>query len=209
MPAGFIKPHGVNNHTDSEIVLVADEIDRICRSLFGISSDDSGWLMPTAIPSRFEPSSMDTTSWAVGVAFARFDIRIATGERPSPPKPDPFNPLPARSPGMLPPGDPPFQECQGILVDDPGHVDDLVQRVTAVYERANKPCPDGTNYAALSHASSFQPIIKMYSRVPKSSHLLAARHANSELLGLAIHSGPQQGHALPGSERLRSPEARP
>jgi hypothetical protein len=40
--------------------------------------------------------------WAVGVAFGRFDWRLATGERDAPPEPDPFDPLPAKSPGMLP-----------------------------------------------------------------------------------------------------------
>ena len=41
-------------------------------------------------------------SWSVGVAFGRFDIRLATGERSIPPEPEPFYPLPAKSPGMLP-----------------------------------------------------------------------------------------------------------
>ena len=47
-------------------------------------------------------------SWCIGTAFGRFDIRIATGERALPPGPDPFDPVPSRSPGMLPDGDPPF-----------------------------------------------------------------------------------------------------
>ena len=45
---------------------------------------------------------MTLLSWAVGVAFGRFDIRLATGERAMPPEPDPFDPLPTKSPGMLP-----------------------------------------------------------------------------------------------------------
>ena len=132
--------------------------------MFGISSADFDWLMPTAIPSRFEPSSIDTTSWAVGVAFARFDIRIATGERPSPPKPDPFDPLPAKSPGMLPDGDAPFKACQGVLVDDPGHEDDLIQRVTTVYELANKPPPDSGELRSTIARDFFPAHIKMYSK---------------------------------------------
>jgi hypothetical protein len=47
-------------------------------------------------------------SWAVGVAFGRFDIRLATGERKVPEEPEPFDPLPARSPGMREPRDPVF-----------------------------------------------------------------------------------------------------
>ena len=39
--------------------------------------------------------------YALGVAFGRFDLRLATGERDHPPEPEPFDPLPACSPGML------------------------------------------------------------------------------------------------------------
>ena len=52
------------------------------------------------------PDSIDQTdgllSWAAGVAFGRFDWRLATGERAAPPELEPFDPLPAKSPGMLP-----------------------------------------------------------------------------------------------------------
>ena len=51
-------------------------------------------------------------SWAVGVAFGRFDWRLATGERAAPPEPDPFDPLPAKSPGMLPDGAEPFHHAR-------------------------------------------------------------------------------------------------
>ena len=40
-------------------------------------------------------------SYAIGVAFGRWDIRYATGERPVSELPDPFAPLPACPPGML------------------------------------------------------------------------------------------------------------
>lgn len=39
--------------------------------------------------------------WSAGVALGRFDLRLATGERAAPPEPDPFDPLPVCSPGML------------------------------------------------------------------------------------------------------------
>ncbi|CAK0781594.1 conserved hypothetical protein [Gammaproteobacteria bacterium] len=71
-------------------------------------------------------------SWAVGVAFGRFDLRLATGERDAPPEPDPFDPLPAQSPGMLSEGTTPFHDHLGLLVDDPGHPHDLARRVEAV-----------------------------------------------------------------------------
>ena len=76
--------------------------------------------------------SLDLVSWSAGVTFGRFDFRLATGERPAPREPEPFDPLPARSPGMLPEGDPPFRQGTGILVDDPGHRDDLTDAIMSV-----------------------------------------------------------------------------
>jgi hypothetical protein len=81
-------------------------------------------------------------AWAVGVAFGRFDWRLATGERAAPPAPDPFDPLPARSPGMLPEGAEPFHRHPGILVDDPGHPHDLARLVEEALARVGAPVPD-------------------------------------------------------------------
>src|SRR5690606_35603293 len=67
------------------------------------------------------PSTDGLLSWAVGVAFGRFDLRIATGERPLEPEPEPFDPLPSTAPGMLPEGAQPFHADDGILVDEQGH----------------------------------------------------------------------------------------
>jgi hypothetical protein len=80
-------------------------------------------------------------SWSIGVAFGRFDIRLATGEREIPPEPEPFDPLPERSPGMLPEGAEPFHAHAGILVDDPGHPHDLVRLVESVLDRVGMPVP--------------------------------------------------------------------
>jgi hypothetical protein len=85
-------------------------------------------------------------SYTLGCAFGRWDIRFATGKKPTPTLPDPFDPLPVCSPGMLQGSDGlPLTETpldypleipwDGILVDDPGHPRDLeahVQRVLDV-----------------------------------------------------------------------------
>ncbi len=83
--------------------------------------------------------------WTLGVAVGRFDVRLATGERQPPPDPDPFDPLPVCSPGMLQdenglparaaPAEYPLDlPPHGILVDDPGHPWDVVTRMEAVFD---------------------------------------------------------------------------
>ena len=91
--------------------------------------------------------SQNILSIATGCLFGRWDIRFATGERQPPELPDPFDPLPVCPPGMLqgPDGLPAKPEdvlsdypiridWDGILVDDPGHEDDIIRRVQDVLE---------------------------------------------------------------------------
>jgi hypothetical protein len=80
-------------------------------------------------------------SWAAGVAFGRFDWRLAAGERAAPPEPEPFDPLPAKSPGTLPDGVEPFHEYEGILVDDQGSPHDLTRLIEEVLARVEVPVP--------------------------------------------------------------------
>lgn len=100
-------------------------------------------------------------SWLVGVAFGRFDPRLATGERPIPPEPEPFDPLPTRSPGMYPEGEDPADRPD-ILVDDEGHPDDLTARALAVAERVKVDAPE--NLRAWLAKEFFPLHIKMYSK---------------------------------------------
>jgi hypothetical protein len=80
--------------------------------------------------------------WCVGVVYGRFDWRLATGEREAPPEPDPFDPLPAKSPGMLPDGAAPFHAYPGILVDDPGHRHDLPRLIEDVLATVDHTAPE-------------------------------------------------------------------
>lgn len=91
------------------------------------------------------PMVASLLSWSAGVAFGRFDVRLATGERSAPPEPNPIDPLPFCPPGMLigdgtcpvavpPSGYPLFFPEDAILVDDPGHPRDLIGAVRAVFE---------------------------------------------------------------------------
>lgn len=146
---------------EAELARIQAEIDDIAFSLYGFSdadraaalggtggvaSDDDAAEDADAEGDEDEaaddtPSTDALLSWAIGVAFGRFDIRLATGERAAPPEPEPFDPLPAKSPGMLPDGDAPFHAHAGILVDDPGHAHDLVRIAERVLERVDMPVP--------------------------------------------------------------------
>jgi hypothetical protein len=101
------------------------------------------------------------SSWLVGVAFGRFDPRLATGERRLPADPEPFAPLPSRSPGMYPEGEEPADRPD-ILVDDEGHAGDLATRAQFVAERVKVDAPE--NLRAWLVKDFFPLHIKMYSK---------------------------------------------
>ena len=150
----------------AEIDSLSDEIDDRSYRLYGISAEDrqrieQGFGIASesadaepddADDSEEEAAEVDAKpmvasllSWALGVAFGRFDVRLATGERSALPEPEPFHPLPVCSPGMLTGGDglplsaPPAGyplafPADGLLVDDPGHPLDLITAVRSVFE---------------------------------------------------------------------------
>lgn len=137
---------------DAELAHIQAEIDAIAFDLYGFEEADrtaalaaSGGGENSNADASEEEEDEDTAapvettaglmSWAVGVACGRFDIRLATGERAAPPEPEPFDALPAKSPGMLPDGDTPFHANAGILVDDIGHPHDLPDLIDRVLDR--------------------------------------------------------------------------
>ena len=101
--------------------------------------------MSRASDTDAEPLVAELVSYAVGCVLGRWDVRFATGGKPAPTLPDPFDPLPVCSPGMLqepdglpatqnPDGYPLRIDWDGILVDDPDHSDDIIRRVRDVLE---------------------------------------------------------------------------
>lgn len=148
---------------EAKLASIQAEIDAIALDLYGFSEADraavqaiqgaaNGGASETDDDSDNEASDDENSespidhragllSWALGVAFGRFDWRLATGERGAPSEPDPFDPLPARSPGMLPNGTRPFHIQGGILVDDPGQPNDLVRLVEEVLGRVGASVP--------------------------------------------------------------------
>ena len=158
---------------EAELANIEARINDSCFALYGIDEEDrqaitegfgrgSSGLQPAELgevdaedtdeEEEESEAGADTAtlvaelvSWAVGVAFGRFDVRLATGQRALPTEPEPFDPLPICSPAMLTSDDglpltcPPagyqlsFPEG-GVLVDDPGHPRDLTAAVRAVFE---------------------------------------------------------------------------
>lgn len=151
---------GFETHTMKESLSAAlSKIDEIAFGLYGFSDGDKATVSLQQIVGDIDEldeqsedeDGIDETlidsltalgSWAVGVAFARFDLRLATGEREQPAFPEPFDELPIKSPGMLPDGAAPFHVHAGILVDDQGHPHDLARLVEEVLSRVDVSVPD-------------------------------------------------------------------
>ena len=136
---------------------VALNINNFVNELYGIKDSelsDSEIGSELEQPEMHDPADLDEdnqtscepqdqlVSWAVGVAFGRFDWRLANGTREPPADPDPFDPLPSKSPGMLPDDAAPFHRQKGILVDDQGHSEDLTRLVEEVMARVEVPVPE-------------------------------------------------------------------
>lgn len=153
--------------SEGRLVGIQAEIDELCFDLYGVSEQDrraivegfggtSGESADGQGQIEDDPEELDTqssldpvglaaglVSWAVGVAVGRFDVRLAAAEQSLPPEPDPFDPLPVCSPGMLvaedgqpmpvlPAGYP--VTVSPILVEDPGHPLDLGGSVRTVFD---------------------------------------------------------------------------
>jgi len=145
---------------DAELARIQTQIDATTFDLYGFNDADRAGVQtkPCAANEIDTESSIDEDdeddtaapidqtasllSWAVGVVIGRFDWRLANGERTAPPDPDPFDPLPPKSPGMLPDGATSFHAHSGILVDDQGHPHDLAHLVEEVLGRVEMPVPD-------------------------------------------------------------------
>jgi hypothetical protein len=155
----------VRESADREFETIQAEIDARCFSLYGIDQEDQRAILagfgapPHEVVSASKEgpeddlaeedasSSVDTKtllaellSWAVGVAFGRFDLRCAAESAEPQKAPDPFATLPVCSTGMLkgdnglPVAEVPVGYGQtfpqdGVLVDDPGHTSDLTEAV--------------------------------------------------------------------------------
>jgi hypothetical protein len=105
----------------------------------------------------------------MGVAFGRFDHRLATGERGLSPEPEPFDPLPVQSPGMWRADEERPVAPPAVLVDDPGHDRDITAHVTAAADLVDVAVPEDLRRWL---ARDFFPLhIKMYSKSRRKAPL--------------------------------------
>ena len=127
-------------HTISNAV-VASEAP---HDLGGWASDDSdsNYISAETSASQDDERVRQIASHSLGACFGRWDIRISSGQTARYQSTDPFAPLPVCPPGMLQntaglpaspadvPADYPLRiSWPGILVDDPGHPEDIENRV--------------------------------------------------------------------------------
>jgi len=140
-----------------ELLNIYGKIDEIVVQAYGFQKEKIGDVSERWFGSFYSAinvllreansQSQDDLSIAVGYSFGRWDIRFATSEQQPLKLSEPFDPLPVCPPGMLvgPDGLPANPEDvpsnypiriagDGILVDDPGHEDDIVRRVRDVLE---------------------------------------------------------------------------
>jgi hypothetical protein len=208
--------------SEAELAVIQREIDTLCFDLYQIISQRFGGRAVALadvesdiegeteaegeveadadedLESGADASSLaaELISWAVGVAFGRFDVRYATGAFPLPAVPDAFDPLPVCSPGMLtgddalPVASPPkgypcaFPE-NGILVDDPGQARDLTSAVRTVIEELFKSNvdawweevailldPKDREIRAWIKTSLFSHLVKSYSKSRRKAPLI-------------------------------------
>ena len=171
------------NAIEAELGRIQAEIDDLAFNLYGFSEADRAAVGTSqgdtesdadnkAAGEQAAPGADQTAgllSWAVGVAFGRFDWRLATGERQPPPEPEPFDPLPAKSPGMLPEGAEAFHAHDGILVDDPGHPHDLVRLIESVLERVEASAPPAVR--RWLQRDFFKEHLKQYSKSRRKAPL--------------------------------------
>jgi hypothetical protein len=129
------------------------ELLQCIRDALGVSTEvdalekirDSLLIATPHVDSRH--ATTGNISYIFGLAYGRWDIRYATGERASPMSPDPFAPMPVCPPGQLQNGQglparleeveatyPVRIPWNGVLVDDPSHPFDLERCIREVIE---------------------------------------------------------------------------
>ncbi len=184
----FILPDLIRSRFDSfdsskicdDLDKIVDEIDKITFDLYGFESQDRLAAIDSiesiksvnteggiSAKTDHQSNSLNFISWCVGVAFGRFDWRLAIDERKPLFTMEPFEELPERSLGMIPGELEPFHGNSGILVDDPEHDDDLAALIGSVFECVSVPID--SNIRAELRNQFFPEHLKKYSKSRRSA----------------------------------------
>jgi len=156
----FVTPSWASSENEGmeHLSRILEEIDNVVWKYINIrsvprytlpteDSEQDDDTTPAAIPtSASKDLAAQKVSYALGVAFGRWDVRFATHELPAPSYSDPFSILPVCSPGMLvgtdslpaseAPADYPIRIAwDGIVPDDPEGSEDVVRRVRGVFDK--------------------------------------------------------------------------
>jgi len=107
----------------------------------GQNDDESSDASENDTDDLLADAVFDLSSWAVGVAFGRFNWREATYEDISTAYHSPFSIQPKISRGSVVNTCEAFHANGGILTDDPGHSHDLPGLMEAVLTRVQAPVP--------------------------------------------------------------------
>ncbi len=142
------------------------QLNTLVASVYGLSDDSSCRARETCEAELGDEGDVDeqgsvsgssqaVTSYSVGAAFGRWDVRLAIGERSIDLGDNPFDEPLSYPPGILqgPDGLPAKPEevasdyplhidWDGILVDDPEHEEDIIRRVRDVLEVIWKDCAE-------------------------------------------------------------------
>ncbi|NDY41596.1 BREX-1 system adenine-specific DNA-methyltransferase PglX [Dissulfurirhabdus thermomarina] len=102
------------SHESCEIELLKSrrQLERLVRRAYGVLSNESeipesqdhastDLFNQDGDSKRLRSKAQDLASYSVGIAFGRWDVRIALDPSLAPKLPDPFDPLPVCPPGML------------------------------------------------------------------------------------------------------------
>ncbi|MCF8075503.1 MAG: BREX-1 system adenine-specific DNA-methyltransferase PglX [Desulfotignum sp.] len=141
LPRYFLSKQSIYNFSEIEVEIekIQNKIDQLTIELYSFPKKDLIRLLKKENNSLHDKNSeevkndsvldgdqiLELISWAFGVAFGRFDILLASGERSIPDAPKPFEAFPSISPGMVPYNRKPFFNNCGILPEDLNHPNNI------------------------------------------------------------------------------------
>ncbi|SLM27561.1 conserved hypothetical protein [Desulfamplus magnetovallimortis] len=203
--------HFVPSEIERKLAAIQKEIDEIAFDLYGFSEKDRLAALQGQKTDEHEKNDLEDgdgetvapldkdqidsiLSWSLGVIFGRFDIRLATGERSMPAEPEPFDPLPSISPGMLPENDDPFLKHCGILPEDVNHPNDLAHLVEKVLSHVKVEV--STDIQRWLQRDCFSQHLKTYSKSRRSAPIYWPLSTISEGYTLWVYYPKISGETL-------------